>query len=203
MSPNLVGKAIRKLRIAKGMEIQQLASIAGVPKSNLSAWERGVNKLDPQNTRHREVVGRIAKALDCMDPELLWQGRLSAMDHDPFFASTDVRKLEHKDRLSTLIFQRNWRLEQDARQCYKHLRELIEEGDHLPFRIKLLFADHIALTVESLLEVSREELRILIESDPVKSESEHLITAVHDTWTGPGWEELRKAILSQRETQEE
>ena len=57
-SPAVTGAAIRKLRLAKGLTLQQLADACGVPVSSLSRVELGQNRLN------YDKLVRLCRALD-------------------------------------------------------------------------------------------------------------------------------------------
>ena len=57
-SPAVTGAAIRKLRLAKGLTLQQLADACGVPVSSLSRVELGQSRLN------YDKLVRLCRALD-------------------------------------------------------------------------------------------------------------------------------------------
>lgn len=57
-SPTVTGAAIRKLRLAKGLTLQQLADACGVPVSSLSRVELGQSRLN------YDKLVRLCRALD-------------------------------------------------------------------------------------------------------------------------------------------
>ena len=73
---------IKSIRKSRGVRSTALADILGTTQPTLSRWERGISPIT------MDVVGDIAKALNCEPWELLpteWQPNTTALDDQPRF----------------------------------------------------------------------------------------------------------------------
>ncbi|WAA12774.1 XRE family transcriptional regulator [Fervidibacillus halotolerans] len=63
----MIGKKIKRLRIEKGLSLNELASLANVSKSYISYIERGI-----QTSPSPHILSKIAKILDVSLDEIMY-----------------------------------------------------------------------------------------------------------------------------------
>lgn len=88
----MLNERIRKLRLAKGMTLQQVGNVFGISKVSVSNWESGTNQPDPKK------LNELAKLLGT-DVQFLLTGETKPPQNSgstglPFFLWSQLGKLE-------------------------------------------------------------------------------------------------------------
>src|SRR3712207_1020136 len=82
----IIGKRINKIRLEKGMTMEEFADLFGTSKSNVSMWERGRSLPNPKRMK------QIAKLCDTTVEELA-----SVLETD------SIKKLTHKEAVEKVL----------------------------------------------------------------------------------------------------
>lgn len=94
--PGIVGREVRRLRVAKGLSVADLSRISGIAESGISECENG-----KRGTNERTVVA-LAKAL-AVPPAALYDVTLAVNNQEAWLAGYQVGHDDLKRRVEGLL----------------------------------------------------------------------------------------------------